>query len=637
MDDQLTAKLASVIGLTFRVDLLKAIAPERLDVTDSITRLLNNQLFKPLTGTAGELAFRHRVIRDLVYASLLTKQRRESHARLARFLEADSSSADSVRLPLILHHWRCADDPQKMVLYLDRVAALRLRQFDNMMAIKLLNECLALSREHDIELDKQKRAVCHLLLGEAYVGAGRMAGARKSYEVGLSLLNQALPKSRAGLTLSLFWQGLGQCLRRLKGEPFAEAPLLTAKRKESWQRFQMAAQAYEDLTRIYYLAGEKVRMLHATLKATNLAEELHERTPDLAINYATLGAICGVIPLRRQAEYYLGRASELADFYDEPNVASIVHLTEGLYRTSIADWTKAKTNLVAGLDVAKAAGDKRRWCELAISLETICGPWLLTPAFSSLQAWNALLDELYRIGRDRDDLHVIGCAVLGSLRGNRILGQDSQTKRWLTEMEDLLRREVSELELIHKVEGCSHLASIEFAQGNIEAGDSWLLRCDRLLTELSPGMKVRTLAALSFLADACMERMALTKSGADASLELELVKRALSKLKRFARIYPVGQPERLRCEGDFYAMKGQHRKAVRLWQTSLERAIRFKIALSAFEAADRLDRAGHLRMSSQLTKAGDWPRHIRMIAQRAIHDGASNRPFLVTLGQRQSA
>jgi class 3 adenylate cyclase/tetratricopeptide (TPR) repeat protein len=636
MDDQLTAKLASVVGLTFRVDLLKAIAPKKLDVTESVRRLLDNQLFKPLPGSIGELAFRHRIIRDLVYASLLTKQRRDSHAALARLLETDSSSADSVRLPLVLHHWRCADSPQKMVLYLDQVAALRLRQFDNMTAIKLLNECLALSREHDIELDKQKQAVCHILLGEAYVGAGRMAGARKSYEVGLSLFGQTVPKGWGGLVLSLLGQCLSQCLRRLKGEPFTETPL-TSEKKASWQRLHKAAQAYEDLARVYYFAGDKVRMLHATLKATNLAEELHERTPDLAINYATLGAICGVIPLRRQAEYYLGRASELADFYDEPNVGSVVHLTEGLYRTSVADWQQAKSNFVAGLEVAKAAGDKRRWCELAVSLETICGPWLLTSAFSGLQTWSALLDEIYQIGRDRDDFHVLGCAVLGSLRGNRILGDDSQTKRWLREMEELLRQEASELELIHKAEGCAHLASIDFARGKIEAGDSWLARCDRHLTELNPGMKVRTLAALSFLFDACMERMALTTSGAEPSLESELAARVLGKLKRFSRIYPVGQPDRLRCEGDLCAMSGQHRKAIRLWQASLERAIRLKIALSAFEAADRLDRAGHLRMSSQPTKAGDWPRSIRAIAERAIHDGASNRPFLVTLGQRQSA
>lgn len=638
MDDQLTAKLASVIGVTFHIDLLKEIAPKTLDVADSIWRLLNDQLFKPLPGAVGELAFRHRIIRDLVYASLLTKQRRGAHSTLARLLEADSESADSVRLPLILHHWRCAENPQKVVLYLDQVAALRLRQFDNMTAITLLNECLALSHEHGIELDNQRRAYCHLLLGEAYVGAGRMGGARKSYETGLSLLHQALPKSWTGLMLGLFWQGLRQCLRRLKGEQLAKPPLSKVRKGTSWQRFHVAAQAYEDLTRIYYLSGEKARMLHATLKATNLAEGLHEITPQLAINYATLGAICGVIPLRRQAEHYLDRASDLADQYKEPNVTSMVHLTEGLYRTSIADWAQAKANFVAGLDVAKATGDKRRWCELAISLETICGPWLLTPAFSSLKAWEALLNEMYQIGRDRDDSHVLGCAVLARLRGNEILGRDAQIKKCLKEMEELLRQEASDLELIHRVEGCAHLAGMKFAQGNIESGDMWLLRCDRLLPDLSPGMKVRTLAALSFLFDACMERMALSSTlGVDASLGFGLAEQALSKLKSFARIYPVGKAERLRCEGDFCALNGQSRKAMRLWQNSLEWATRLETALSAFKAIERLERAGYGQISSRPAPGDHWPRNIRTVAERAIRADRTSESFLSISRQRESA
>ncbi len=600
--------------------------------------MLTHQLFKPSSGTVGELAFRHQIIRDLVYASLLTKQRRESHTALARLFEADSGSADSVRLPLILHHWRCADDPQKMVMYLDQVAALRLRQFDNTTAIKLLNECLALSREHGIELDNEKRAVCHLLLGEAYIGSGRMAGARKSYEIGLSLLGQALPKSAAGLMTSLFWQGLEQCLRRLIGETFAETPASTFKRKGSWQRFHMAAQAYEDLVRIYYLAGEKIRMLHATLKATNLAEGLHECTPALAINYATLGAICGVIPLRRQAEHYLSRASELSELYNEPNVSSVVHLTKGLYRTSIADWAQAKAHFVAGLEVARAAGDKRRWCELAVSLETICGPWLLTPAFSDLQAWNSLLDEMYQIGRDRDDFHVLGWAIMGNLRGNRILGKISQTKKWFKEMEELLQHQASELELIHRVEGCAHLASMEFTQGNIGAGDECLRRCNELLADLNPGMKVRTLSALSFLFDTCVERRALTRSGKDEFRELEFASRTLSKLKRFARIYPVGQPERLRCEGDLCAMTGRIEKAVKLWRGSLERAVRLKIAMTAFQAAARLDRSGYGRISDQLMPGDKWPDNLRTIAERAAcADGANNRLTTVISRERQPA
>jgi class 3 adenylate cyclase/tetratricopeptide (TPR) repeat protein len=634
MDDQLVVKLASVIGTTFsasRLDMLKPLAQTGLNVASSIDRMLAQHLLKPLPGNVGEFAFRHKIIRDLVYDSMLTEQKREAHSAVAQSLEAESPSADSVRLPVILQHWRCANNPKKMVAYLDQVAALRLRQFDNTTAITLINECLSLAHEHGIELDKEKRAVCQLLLGEACLGKGLMAGARKSYEEGLSLLGQALPKHTAGLMASLFWQTFRQCWTRLTGAPSTEiASVSASQRKAYWQRFYTSAQAYEDLTRLYYVAGEKSRLLHATLKATNLAEGLREYTPALAINYATLGAICGVIPLRGQAEHYFKRAAGVAKLYDEPNVSTIVYLTGGLYRTSIGDWAQAKANFVTGLDIAKAIGDRKRWCELAISLETISGPWLLTPAFSEIQTWDELGNEISKIGRDREDSQVVGCAVLGSLRGNRILGRSSLTRDRIEEMEELLRRDTHELELIHRVEGCAHLASVEFEKGNVGAGKEWLQKCERFLPGLNPGMKVRTLPALSFLFDACLQQMALAGSGRRDPRQVELASRVSNKLNHFARIYPIGQPEKLRCQGDLCAVSGRAGKAVMLWRDSLQRAIRLKMPLAAFQAAERLKRAGYGRDFSgrdaiidRLEAVGGYSDNVRDIAEHALGEGGS--------------
>lgn len=634
MDDQLVVKLASVIGTTFsasRLNMLKSVAQPGLDVASSIDRMLAQQLLKPLPGKVGEFAFRHTIIRDLVYDSMLTEQKREAHSAVAQSLEAESPSADSVRLPVILHHWRCANNPKKVVVYLDQVAALRLRQFDNTTAINLINEFLSLAHEQGIELDKEKRAVCQLMLGEAYIGKGLVAGARKSYEEGLSLLGQALPKHTAWLMASLLWQMVRQCWTRLTGAPSTEtAGVSASQRKASWQRFHMAAQAYYQLTRIYYYAGEKSRLLHAALKATNLAEDLRECTPALAINYADVSTICGVIPLRRQAEHYIKRAAAVAKLYDDPNVSANVHLMRGLYQTSIGDWAHAKANFLTGLDIATAIGDKKRWCELAISLETISGPWLLTQAFSDIQTWDELVNEISKIGRDRDDLQVVACGVLGSLRGNRILGRSSLTQDRIEEMEELLRLDTHELELIHRVEGCAHLASVEFEKGNVGAGKEWLQKGEGLLPGLNPGMKSRTLPALSFLFDACLQQMALAGSGRRDPHQVELASRVLKKLNHFARIYPIGQPEKLRCQGDLYAVSGRIGKAIRLWRDSLQRATRLKMALAAFQAAERLKRAGYSPGSSRrdaiadLREAvGGYSDHVRSVAEHALGGGGS--------------
>lgn len=630
MDEQLVLKLASVIGTTFKISVLRALAPEGLDLDKAVDTLLSQQLLKSLPASTEDIAFRHQVIRDLVYESLLSAQKQETHASLARFIEAEPSGADAVRLPLLLHHWRCANRPREVVRYLDQVAALRLRQFDNRAAIDLLNECLSLARAQGIELDDDKKASCQLLLGEAYVGNGLMAGGRKSYEEGLRLMGLALPGETTNLLFSLVGEVLRQCWTRLTGPPSTETSASSTERKPSWNSFYMAAQAYEDLTRIYYLGGEKTRLLHAVLRATNLAEALKQCTPALAMNYATLGAICGVIPLRRQAEYYLQRAEETAKLYDEPSVSTVVDLTSGLYRTSLGDWKHANAHFVDGMNDARAIGDKRRWCELAICLETIAGPWMLCPAFSGIDSWEKLVEEIASVGRDREDSHAVGCAVLASLRGNRVLGRTSLSEDRAEAFKELLSRENCELELIHKVEGCAHLAGRAFEKGNRSDGDAWLQKCSDLLSELNPGMKVRTLPALSFLFDACLQQIVEASTDKTDSTKLDLISRVMAKLTHFSRIYPVGKPENLRCKGDFFAIIGEDRKAVKLWKESLRQATKLNMVLAAYNAAERLKRAGQeeggVARETALDLGKSFPdlTEVKDIVERAVADGAIN-------------
>jgi class 3 adenylate cyclase len=641
MDDQLVLKLASVIGTTFKLDALNSVAPKSLDVGKSIDTLLGQQLLKSLPGNIEQVSFRHQLIRDLVYDGLLSGQKRETHAALASFLEAESASSDAVRLPLVLHHWRCANNPKKVVGYLDQVAALRLRQFDNLTAIELLNECLSLARVQGIELEDDKKAGCHLLLGEAYVGNGLMAEGRKSYEEGLRLMGLALPGKTRNLFFGLLGEVLRQCWTRLTGPPSTVGSTPAIERKPSWDAFYMAAKAYENLVRIYYLGGEKTRVVHAVLKATNLAEALRECTPALAMNYAVLGAICGSIPLRRQAEYYLRRASETGKLYDDPRVSAEVNLPSGIYRTSIGDWEQAEANFVAGMDDARTIGDRRRWCELAICLEMISGPWLLTPAFSSIETWEKLIEELASVGRHREDSHAVGCAILASLRGNRTLGRASHSQDSAEVFKEFLCRENTELELIHKVEGCAHFAGMEFEKGELSEGNAWLQRSREFLTKLTPSMKVRTLPALSFLFDACLQQLAMMQKERLGSIEFDLVSRVVSMLTHFARVFPLGQPESLRCKGDLSAITGNRRKAVKFWRESLRRGTKFNMPLAAHYAAERLKRVLEDDDIVAIDTVPDFnksfARHsdVRDVVEHAVANGAINCLPLSALRSRR--
>jgi hypothetical protein len=232
--------------------------------------------------------------------------------------------------------------------------------------------------------------------------------------------------------------------------------------------------------------------------------------------------------------------------------------------------------------------------------------------------------ELHQTGLDRDDPHVMGCAVLAGYRGNRILGRSSSMQYQIETVADLLRREAYELEPIHRVEACAHLAIADFEQGDIGAGVEWLQKSQGFLRELNPGMKVRTLPALSFLFDACIQYLALTNAGSGGQSEVELASTIIGKLTRFARIYPIGRPEKRRCQGDLCAMTGQLRKAIGLWRESLAQAVRLKMALVSFQAAERLSRAQHHRDVSErdtlVELPDEWSEELRTIAKRGARN-----------------
>ena len=121
------AQIASVIGRTFSLDLLKAIAP--LDAA-ALQRGLDQLMQVELVHRRGvepraRYTFKHALIQDTAYASLLAQDRRDLHLRIAQALEDLVESSDRTRLSqwippeggknwrnLLAHHWSQATDPR---------------------------------------------------------------------------------------------------------------------------------------------------------------------------------------------------------------------------------------------------------------------------------------------------------------------------------------------------------------------------------------------------------------------------------------------------------------------------------------------------------------------------------------------
>ncbi|KSV68341.1 hypothetical protein N182_33490 [Sinorhizobium sp. GL2] len=578
---QVLLKIASAMGATFSLAELGALPPIRktsLDIEASIERLQAAHLIKPADDRPGRFMFSHAVIRQAIYESLLSEQRHEAHRAIAKAMEEGGQPDNAENLPRVLSHWERAGDAAQAFNYLDRVAELRLRQFDNAAVVDLIERFFKTARDLSITILPARRAAACFLLGEASLNLGRAEAARHAYEEGLRLSGLPLPRTSAGLALHLVLDLAEQVWRRTIHRD-ADWILKREISRSPSDPFLLAAKAHEDLTRIYYFTSEKLRLIHATLRATNLAERNKYVSPTTAANYASLGAICGVIPLHSQAEHYSRLAAALSERVDQLGTRVRVDLLSGMYQIGIGHWHAGKRAFEAGLNNAATVGDLRRWCEVAVGLETISGPWLLTSAFEGIAPWEILVQRICEEGRRRGDMQVLGCGLLGRLRGHAALGRWNAIDTDLDELEQILREKGDGLELVHSIEGASLLSEAARRRGNSTEAASWLERALSWCETLNPAMKTRTLPALARLFD-----VASDPDGGDL-LAAQLV---LRKLERFARVYPIGRPVAALGEATLHLRRGQQRRAERVTQYALAEAIRLEmpaVALAALQHA----------------------------------------------------
>jgi predicted ATPase len=80
------AQIAAVIGREFSTELVNAVTAQPREIVDSaLQRLVGSQIVLPGgSAQAGAYAFRHALIQDAAYQSLLLSRRRQYHQHIAR-------------------------------------------------------------------------------------------------------------------------------------------------------------------------------------------------------------------------------------------------------------------------------------------------------------------------------------------------------------------------------------------------------------------------------------------------------------------------------------------------------------------------------------------------------------------------
>ena len=115
-NDRMLLQAASAIGRRFNEELLAVVVGE-VDINARLMEMQALDLIRP-EGKSSEFAFKHALVRDALYESLLTDTRRSLHLRIAEEIERRSANRLSEVAEILAHHYSQTTRPEKAFVYL---------------------------------------------------------------------------------------------------------------------------------------------------------------------------------------------------------------------------------------------------------------------------------------------------------------------------------------------------------------------------------------------------------------------------------------------------------------------------------------------------------------------------------------
>lgn len=152
------AQLAACIGREFNAALLKSISGRNADsVDEALIRLTDTQIiFKRGGNSLGKYIFKHALVRDAAYESLLKQSAKQIHRRIACTLVSESPVTTNVAHDLISNHFLAADCKREALPHLIAASQSASKGYAYPEALSWLNKALPILVEFDDDQDLKK-------------------------------------------------------------------------------------------------------------------------------------------------------------------------------------------------------------------------------------------------------------------------------------------------------------------------------------------------------------------------------------------------------------------------------------------------------------------------------------------------
>jgi class 3 adenylate cyclase/tetratricopeptide (TPR) repeat protein len=552
--DQRVLKTASAIGQVFPVRLLAQLTPGPAgEVNGALAALASHQLVAPADESGSLFRFAHALIRNVAYDLMLFEQRRVLHRQIAEQLEAGPSSGVSAGPALLFHHWAAASDDGKTLHYADLAADEALRLGAYREAISFLQRCQDLAARTGAPAP---RSLPHIRwrrqMSEAAGQLGDLAARRGHAEVALTIADRAPSLSRTtavALTVArLGWRALR---RRIPPRPRAAPTAET-------RAFELElARAHRQLAVVAYFGSDPVGIVRHAASALVHAERAGP-SADLSGVLVEMGACFGLAGFGGIARRYMAKAVRVGARFGDLGALAYAHMVRCLYFVGRGDWDAVRAAADEGQAMCEALGDHVNWANAQVVRF-----WMHhyqgedEPARA---AADGLLVRSDRTGNLQQKAWALRCLAVCDLRAGAVAEAVSHLETAL----DVLS---GSKDLNEVVPTWGTLALARYRRGDVGAALQLARRALHATLESGRPTGHATLEGCSATIEVLMGTLDPRAAGSR-----RLAKQCLRALRRYARVFPVGEPRYHLWQGHRLLVFGRPRAAVAAWNKGLAAA-----------------------------------------------------------------
>ena len=407
---------ASVIGNQFGADVLHAVLPavSKEDTAAALGRLVEKEYILPQPGTETAstealYVFKHVLVSDAIYSTLLQRDRHDLHGRVGQAIEILYASRLEGQIELLANHYMRSMMLDRALIYLILAGQKAARGYANEQARQHFIQALGLLPKVRYTLDQLQGI--HIGLGDVLVTIGEYQSARDHYQTALDAIEEdglALPDMPHWQEKSVLFRKIATTFER-QGEYDKTMGRLTAA-QDAIDHLDTppaveCARILNDMGWIFFRRGNLEQAEACLKEALNLAETTVQLDVVASI-YNRLGGVA----------YQKGQLDVSSDFAHKSlalreKIGDIVAVARsynnlGLLHWRLGDWDGALDNFNRSFALHTNLGDIEGMLELNTNLG------LLQLDRGNTEEAKNRLEDILNTAQSIGHLYTIGLAQL---------------------------------------------------------------------------------------------------------------------------------------------------------------------------------------------------------------------------------